>query len=221
MPSPAEISFLWRRAGFGISVAGAEARTSRTWTQLVDELVEPAAVPMARPASFADPNASTFDREKDLTVSWLTHMATTPTPGAEKLAWFWHHHFACSIRKFVHPHLAFRQLAVLQANGQGPFRTLLGNVVLDSAMLLFLDNHLNTVGRTNENLARELLEVFTLGTGAYTQSDVTGVARSLTGHTLVWEDPELPARFDPALHDAGTKTVLGRTGAFDGPALLD
>jgi uncharacterized protein (DUF1800 family) len=148
-------------------------------------------------------------------------MATTPTPGAEKLAWFWHHHFSCSIRKYVHPHMALRQLGALQTHAQGPFRTLLEQVVLDSPMLLFLDNHLNTVGRTNENLARELLEVFTLGSGGYTQADVVDVARCLTGRTIVWEDPDLPATFVAQQHDAGTKTVLGRTGAFDPPGVLD
>jgi uncharacterized protein (DUF1800 family) len=221
VPSPAEISYLWRRAGLGISGAGAAARTSWTWTQLVDELVDPPAVPLPRPASFDDPRASSADREKDLTVSWLCHMATTPAPGAEKLAWFFHNHFSCSIRKYVHPHLALRQLGALQAGSQGPFRTLLESVVLDSAMLLFLDNHLNTTGRTNENLARELLEVFTVGTGSFTQADVADVARSLTGRTIAWEDPALPATFAPHLHDHGTKTVLGRTGAFDGPGVLD
>jgi uncharacterized protein (DUF1800 family) len=93
-------------------------------------------------------------------------------------------------------------------------------MVVDGAMCFYLDNVVNFKGAINENLGRELLELFTVGFGNYTQADVTGAARSLTGHNVDWSGSMLPM-FYPAWHDTGSKTVLGSTGNFDANSLCD
>jgi len=221
--TPAEVHRLWRRAAFGIDAAGAEARAGRPWDELVDELISPEPAPMARPAELDDPalaGAGEFFRALAVSGAWLDHMATTPTPGVEKLTWFWHGHFTTSMAKVVWGEGLHRQLTSLRTRATGPFRDLLGELAVDSAMGFWLDNVGNVAGANNENLARELLELFTVGVGNHTQTDVTEAARCLTGHNVDWDGSMAP-RFYPSLHDGGTKTVLGSTGAFDAHGLCD
>ena len=217
--TPLEVSFLWRRAAFGMSADGADDRAGRSWDQLVAELVDPEPAPMPAVPGATDAALDEADRIEAAIAAWLDHMATTPTPGAEKLTWFWHNHFATSARKVPDAAVLLRQLGVLRAGATGSFRALLEDVVLDSAMCLFLDNNANRVGAINENLGRELLEVFTVGPGIAGESDVVAAARCLTGYG-VEAGTRLP-RFDPAAHDHGTKTILGVTGDLDGPGLFD
>ena len=219
MTTPAEVSYLWRRAAFGISADGAEDRAGRPWAELVDELVDPDPAPMAHPAS-AFQAGNTGAIHHDMVTAWLEHMATTPTPGSEKLTWFWHTHFPVSRLKASTPHALVRYIDILRDHGFGDFRTLLERVVLDWAMVVYLDNQSNTSSGINENLGRELLEVFTIGVDNFTQADVVGAARSLTGHTGTFEGIREPV-FRPELHDTGAKTVCGVTGDFDGPGLMD
>ena len=221
--TPADITHLWRRAAFGIDANGADDRAGRTWDELVAELVDPAAAGMARPAALDDPTltgSGEFFRALCVSTAWIDHMAATPTPGAEKLVWFWHNHFTTSLGEIMWGEGINRQLTTLRLRAQGSFRTLLGGIVVDSAMCFYLDNVSNVAGYTNENLARELLELFTVGVDHYTQADVLGAARSLTGHNVDWSGSLLP-RFYPEAHDNGSKTVLGATGNFDANGLCD
>lgn len=221
--SPADITHLWRRGAFGIDADGADDRAGRPWADLVAELVDPAPQPLARPAALDDPSlagAGEFFRGLAIADAWVDHMTTTTTPGAEKLCWFWHNHFTTSMGELMWGEGVWRQLTTLRSRAQGPFRALLGDMVVDSAMCLYLDNVSNVVGYTNENFARELLELYTVGVDQYTQADVVGAARSMTGHNVDWTGSLLP-RYYPELHDNGNKTVLGSTGNYNASGLCD
>lgn len=220
--TPADVTHLWRRAAFGIDADGAESRAGTAWDVLVDELLDPPPAPMPRPPALDDPALHGLELFRALAVAaaWLDHMAATPTPGAEKLTWFWHNHFTTSIVKVMWGEGIHRQLTTLRNGAQGPFRSLLGAMVVDSAMCFYLDNVSNVVGAINENFGRELLELFTVGVGNYTQADVVGAAKSLTGHNVDWLGT-LEPRYYPEWHDNSVKTVLGATGRFNADGLCD
>jgi uncharacterized protein (DUF1800 family) len=220
--TPADVTHLWRRAAFGIDATGADARAGTSWSDLVDELVDPPAAPMARTPALDDPAYSGMEMFRALAVGarWLDHMAATPTPGAEKLTWFWHGHFTTSLADVMWGEGISRQLTTLRSGAQGSFRSLLGSMVVDSAMGFYLDNVSNVRGKVNENLGRELLELFTVGVEHYTQTDVVGASKSLTGHNVDWLGTLTP-RYYPEWHDNSTKTVLGSTGNFDANGLCD
>jgi uncharacterized protein (DUF1800 family) len=119
---------------------------------------------------------------EQLRVWWLDRMVSTPTPFAERLALFWHGHFTSKYFDVLAPRLMYDQLQTLQRHGSRNFASLLKAVVRDPAMQIFLDNAFNTRERPNENLARELLELFTMGVGHYSEDDVKALARMLAGH---------------------------------------
>jgi hypothetical protein len=145
---------------------------------------------------------------------WVYRMLLGPDPVAERLTLFWHNHFATSAAK---ARLAVcRQNEIFREYGRGPFGELLRRVVKDPALLLWLDAPANRKLRPNENLARELMELFTLGIGHYTELDVKEAARTLTG----WGVAGDAFKDDPEQHDAGEKTVLGRTGRWTGDDLV-
>jgi uncharacterized protein (DUF1800 family) len=145
---------------------------------------------------------------------WVYRMLLGPDPLAERMTLFWHNHFATSAAKVK---LAvYRQNEILREFGRGPFGELLRRVVKDPALLVYLDAPANRKGQPNENLARELMELFTLGIGHYTETDVKEAARTLTG----WGVAEGTFRDDRGQHDGGEKTVLGRTGRWTGDDLV-
>ncbi len=151
---------------------------------------------------------------------WAERMLLTPRPLEEKLTLFWHNHFATSqekIRRYQH---MFDQIETLRTHATGNFREMLVAVAQDPAMLFWLDNKDNVKGKPNENFAREVMELFTMGEGqGYTESDIRELARALTGWTVT-PDPtvDLTSEFynDPKLHDDGEKTIFGESGDFDG-----
>jgi uncharacterized protein (DUF1800 family) len=143
---------------------------------------------------------------------WLYAMLHGGHPLREKLTLFWHNHFATSIDKVQSPALMFRQNCLLRRHALGRFGPLLQAISRDPAMMLWLDSNNNVKGRPNENYARELMELFSLGVGNYTEHDVREAARAFTG----WRTDGERFTFDPRFHDGGTKTVLGQTGPWDG-----
>lgn len=152
---------------------------------------------------------------KNLNFSWLNEMVNTQAQLREKMAFFWHGHFACrNLNVFFQQGL----LDVIRQNALGDFRTLLKGVSKAPAMLNFLNNQQNRKGHPNENFAREVMELFTLGRGNYTEQDVKEAARAFTGWGFT---PEGEFIFRKARHDNETKTVLGKKGNFDGDAVLD
>ncbi len=150
---------------------------------------------------------------KELKTWWLREMMQTPSPLTEKLVLFWHGHFTSGLRIVRWAPAMLAQNRLFRCLGAGDFRALLAAVLRDPAMLRYLDNHRNRRGRPNENLARELLELFTLGEGRYTERDIKELARALTGAGIDRDTAHYT--FRPRAHDFGTKTILGFTGAFE------
>lgn len=148
---------------------------------------------------------------------WANRMVVTDRPFVEKMALFWHGHFATSEEKVRDVRKMQQQLTLYQTKGLGNFRTLLIEAAQEPAMLAYLDAGVNVKGAPNENFAREIMELFTLGIGHYGELDIREAARAFTG----WNFKGLKFEKDLSKHDDGTKTVLGRTGAFDGIQVID
>jgi uncharacterized protein (DUF1800 family) len=140
-------------------------------------------------------------------------MVASTNPLREKLTLLWHGHFATSIEKVKRPELMHRQNQLFRTLGAGSFEPLVQSVAKDASMLIWLDSNTNKVGHPNENFARELMELFTLGIGNYTEDDVKEAARCFTGWTLA---PTGAFALRPLQHDDGIKTVLGVAGRFGG-----
>jgi uncharacterized protein (DUF1800 family) len=204
-----DVAHLLRRAGFGASpdVTLAAAKRGRQATALnliaYDGVPDTAPPP---PASVSDLKSRNPD---DLAAWWLSRMITTPRPLQEKLTLFWHGHFATAISKVGQPRLMFAQNETLRANALARFDDLLSAVYRDPAMLIWLDGQRNVKGAPNENWGREVMELFTLGTGNYTEDDVHACAAAFTGWRI---GPDGQAVFLPRLHDDSVKTLLGQTG---------
>jgi uncharacterized protein (DUF1800 family) len=190
--------------------------------------------PPATPLAMAVPtDVKSGDKVRDVLTMiewWLARMQQPDRMVEERLTWFWHDHFATSVLKVRVPYLAYQQHLTLRQHALGNFADLLKAVARDPAMLLYLDGITNSVDERNENFGRECLELFTLGRdGGYTQEDVVAASRAFTGWVVaVPGRPRLTrlgapwsAVFLPNRHDAGTKTLLGRTAAFDMDGALD
>src|SRR5688572_5725370 len=144
---------------------------------------------------------------------WIKRLIETPRPLEEKLTLFWHGHFATGYRAIEDSYHMFQQNQFLRANATGSFAELVYGVVRDPAMLRYLNNDQNRKEKPNENLARELMELFTLGEGnLYSENDIKEGARALTGFTF--EDDAFV--FRAQMHDTGNKTILGQKGNWDG-----
>ncbi len=148
---------------------------------------------------------------------WAERMMLTPRPLEEKMTLFWHGHFATEQEKVMDYRLMLDQNTMLREHATGSFRDLLIGASKDPAMLIYLDNRKNVVGHANENYAREIMELFALGVGNYSEDDIKEAARAFTG----WRNEGRRFVDDRQLHDAGEKTILGRTGNFDGEDVVD
>jgi len=149
-----------------------------------------------------------------LNVRWLQEMTDSPAQIREKMSLFWHGHFASKTVNILYDQ---EMLQVIRENALGNFRQLLLDVSQSASMIRFLNNDQNKVGHPNENFARELMELFTLGRGHYTETDVKESARAFTG----WgTNPRGEYAFHPRLHDGGQKTFFGKTGDFSGEDII-
>ena len=208
-----QAAHLMRRAGFGASAAEIDAMRALGMENAVDTLLHPRQPDVAF-ADFPDP-ALLYDPKRRYATAqgwWVDRMLRTQHPLVEKMTLFWHGHFATSMSK-VPPALMVEQIDLFRAQGLGSFRTLLLAVSKNPAMLVWLDNRFNNKKQPNENYAREIMELFSLGLGNYTEDDIHDAARAFTGWTL---DKNLHYVYKDALHDDGPKTFLGRTGNFTG-----
>ncbi|MDF2434414.1 MAG: hypothetical protein JWP44_4045 [Mucilaginibacter sp.] len=154
-------------------------------------------------------------QEKDLNLAWINKMSTTNAPLQEKMTLFWHNHFAC---RTINAAFAQQLNNIQRANALGSFKTLLLQVAQAPAMLQFLNNQQNRKGHPNENFARELMELFTIGRGNYTETDVKESARSFTGYGFDLTGAFVNRKF---LHDDGQKTFMGKTGTFNGEDIMN
>jgi uncharacterized protein (DUF1800 family) len=216
------IPHLLRRAGFGASPEEIAAFAQLGFAGAVDRLVDYEAVPNGA----LDAQVTQLESELDLTklpaiqTIWLTRMLRTARPLEEKMTLFWHDHFATGNAKVGRPQAMYDQNTLFRANALGNFRTLLQGVSRDPAMLRWLDSNANRKASPNENFARELMELFTMGEGNYTELDVREAARAFTGW-FVNRQEGFAFNFNRNQHDAGAKTILGRTGNWDGGDVID
>jgi uncharacterized protein (DUF1800 family) len=148
---------------------------------------------------------------------WADRMVATEQPLQEKLALFWHGHFAVNEGKVRDYRKLLQQLELFHAHGNGSFRDLMVAVAQDPAMLAFLDAGVNVKGAPNENFAREIMELFTMGVGNYSEQDIREAARAFTG----WNFDGLEFVVNVDQHDAGEKQFLGQRGNFDGIEVID
>lgn len=237
-----DVALLFRRAGFGLTPDELDRAASAGYDQAVEELVsglgtapDPAGdrvvvptfvpfTPLARSAGSPDQeavrarNAEVVKETRELQTWWMDRMIATTTPLREKLALFWHGHFATSVLKVRDARLMYLQNELFRTLGGGSFGDLADAVARDGAMMIWLDTITDKRSHPNENFAREFMELFALGVGNYTQDDVTAAARAFTG----WSYSRVAYRyvFRPGQHDYGSKTYLGQTGPWNGDDIV-
>jgi uncharacterized protein (DUF1800 family) len=158
-------------------------------------------------------------QREQLVLWWLDRMVGADDQLRERATWFWHGHFATSIRKVRMATLMLRQNLTLRRLALGHFPPLAQAMIIDPAMLRWLDGNDNTSKAPNENLSREFMELFTLGQGPYTEEDVKEAARALTGWKVNRANGS--ATFRPRLHDAGSKHILGQDSDFDASSFVE
>src|SRR4051794_34199290 len=221
VPTTGDIAHLLRRAGFGGTAGQIAALAAQPLATTVDQLLDFTGAPAdVEPAFLTDGTVEDWEREYMLQHWWLDRMATTTTPLQEKLTLFWHGHFATANYKVTDMRLMYLQNALFRAQASGNFRTLVQTMSIQPAMLIWLDNDPNTKGHPNENFARELMELFTLGVNEYTQADIVASARAWTGHNTLDGD-RTQYHFYPTRHDTGNKTFMGVTQNWDGPDIIN
>jgi len=154
---------------------------------------------------------------RDFLGWWVERILEGSDDLRERMTLFWHGHFTSSMQDVKNSHEMIQQNQLLRSNALGNFGDLVHMIARDPAMLEYLDNDSNRKAKPNENFARELMELFTLGEGNYTEADVKEAARAFTG----WTDRYGSFRFAARQHDRGRKTVLGQTGRFDGDDVID
>ncbi|WP_152049844.1 DUF1800 domain-containing protein [Tautonia marina] len=217
------VAHLHRRAGFSPSWEVLQRDLEEGPEASIDRLLhgEPEALDGSPAASFDNlmdalargPGAAAGPT--GLQASWLYRMIHTPFPLRERMTLFWHDHFATSVEKVNEPSLMRQQNELLRRHALGSFADLLRSMAKDPAMLLWLDATASKKEHPNENYAREVMELFTLGRGHYSERDVQEAARAFTGTFVV----QGRYRHDSREFDAGEKSILGQTGSFDGDAV--
>ena len=210
----ARAAHLFRRAGFGASPTDLAAAAEDTPASVIEQLFAPGAeaTSFAASADQLATTAATGGGSKQLAAAWVYRLLGTPDVLREKMTLFWHGHFTSSADKVTDARLMLAQNKLLREHALGDFATLVQEISRDPAMLIYLDSATNRKAHPNENYARELMELFCLGEGNYTEHDVTEVARCFTG----WEVRRDRYRFNKYEHDSGTKSFLGATGDFGG-----
>ncbi|MBN9520416.1 DUF1800 domain-containing protein [bacterium] len=221
-PTPADpwdrrkAGHLLRRTGFGPTHAELEAAVRDGFEATVSRVLtgRPETDDFTRTSDFMAserslPAGAPLPR---LTAWWLDRMLKTGHPLREKLALFWHNHFATSHAKVLNARHMLGQYRLIHRHALGSFRDLLVGIGTDPAMMVWLDTTESVRGRPNENYARELMELFSLGIGNYTEADIREAARAFTGYEIV----NGSGTFNSRKHDPTPKTVFDRTGPFRG-----
>ena len=224
------MAHLMRRAGFGVTRDELEGLVEQGYEATVEELLhpewqpEPDMYPLYRYFPVADSPWNIHHAQ----MEWLYRMRNGTRPLQEKMALFWHHVFATAISKVEEASPLAAQVEMFRRKGMGNFKELLIELAKDPAMVYWLDNQDNHKRAPNENWGRELLELFSMGVGNYTEKDVYECSRAFTGWSFRPIGPSLPWGVFPWLfqylaedHDAGEKTFLGETGRFNGEDIID
>jgi uncharacterized protein (DUF1800 family) len=224
------VSHLMRRAGFGASRAELEARAAKGYEATVDDLLHPENQPevdediMYRYFPHLEAPAAPVQGQ----THWVYRMITTQRPLEEKMVLFWHQLFATGNSKVDNPPELVQQIAMFRRHGLGSYRDLLVELAKNPAMIFWLDNNGNHRGAINENWGRELMELFSMGVGNYSEDDIKEASRAFTGWTIAPKLPRQPLgrfhwgfEFKAEDHDDGEKTFLGHTGRFNGDDIID
>ena len=224
------IAHLMRRAGFGASRSELEEYAAKDYEAIVEDLLHPERFPEVEDDVLRRYfiNLSNEDSVPIWNARWIYHMVNTRRPLEEKMALFWHHVFATGWYKSEHTPTMIRQIETFRRNGMSDLRTVLIDLSKDPAMIYWLDNNENHKVEPNENFGRELLELFSMGVGNYTEQDIKMAARAFTGWTFKQPLPlypwgQFPSEFEyrPDDHDDSVKTFLGETGHFNGEDIID
>jgi hypothetical protein len=212
------VGHLYRRAAFGASTADLEAGLKDGPTKTLDRLLAggPGLPEFEKSTATLAEFIAKGNNGQQLSAWWVYRMLYTPHPLLEKLTLFWHNHFATSYGKVQNARYMLGQYELMRRNALGNFGTLLREMSKDPAMMVWLDTQASKKGNPNENYARELMELFSLGIGHYSEKDIREAARAFTG----WEIKENKAVFVEKGHDAGSKTVLGKSGTFQGADIV-
>jgi uncharacterized protein DUF1800 len=224
------MAHLMRRAGFGASREELEERAAKGYEATVEELLNPEAEPVDRyeflryHPGFWKPITSPGMGS----AAWFHTMLNTQRPLEEKMVLFWHQVFATGQSKIDHWHELIAQADMLREMGLGNYRDLLVELAKNPAMIYWLDNCDNHGHAVNENWGRELLELFSMGVGNYSETDVREASRAFTGWTIALTPPrgyynrwDWEFEYIAEDHDDGEKTFLGHTGNFDGEDIID
>jgi uncharacterized protein (DUF1800 family) len=233
------MAHLMRRAGFGATRDELESLVAQGYDAVVEDLLHP-----TDPQSIPDDVIRRYHTDMaemrelySVATYWMYRMITTRCPLEEKLALFWHGLFATGYSKLNQARSLLNQIEMFRRCGMGSFPDLLVELSKDPAMIIWLDNNDNHKGAINENYGRELLELFSMGIGHYTEDDVKECARAFTGWTLgnaeymaaramkdsIWPYSRIAWHFEyrDYDHDDGEKTFLGETGRFNGEDIIE
>ncbi len=233
------MAHLMRRAGFGATRGELESYAAKGYEDTVERVLDAPGSP-----AMTDDLIRRYHHELSGMMGhfhppsyWLYRMITTDAPLHEKMALFWHGIFATGYPKVVQGKVLMDQIRMFRRYGVGSFRTLLVALSKDPAMIAWLDNNDNHNGAINENYGRELLELFSMGVGNYTEQDIKECARAFTGWTIanndymimrsqrdsIWPYGRISWHFEyhPEDHDDGEKEFLGEKGRFNGEDIVD
>lgn len=238
-----KVKHLYNRAGFGISYTDLEKLSRKNLDKVVDNLLKDSQKDdpitlvntleskrqlLVQAGLYSKKDLNDEEKKmrqqivreqnevsRDLNIAFINKMINTDAPLREKMTLFWHGHFAC---RSNNPFFAQQLNNIQRKNALGSFKTLLMEVSKSPAMLQYLNNQQNRKGKPNENFARELMELFTLGRGKYSEQDIKESARSFTGWMY---DKDGSFIFRQNLHDTGTKTFFGKIGNFEGENIID
>jgi uncharacterized protein (DUF1800 family) len=227
------IAHLMKRAGFGADREELERRCQIGYEETVEELLDPknSDIPAFDPdtlyrhhPAMENPGGNPLNGQAE----WMYRIINTPRPLEEKMALFWHHVFATGNSKVDHCAVVMKQVDLFRSFGLGSYKDLLLMVSKDPAMIFWLDNNQNHKDAPNENWGRELLELFSMGQGNYTELDVKETARAFTGWTIEPSLPRMPFQrylwnfmYLEEDHDNGEKIFLGYRGNFNGEDIID
>jgi hypothetical protein len=216
-----KVGHLYRRAGFGASHAELDAGVKNGPAKTLDLILNggPADADFEQSSEFmaSERSLPAGTTAVPLGAWWLYRMLRTPHPFHEKMCLFWHNHFATSILKVRNARYMLGQYRLVHKHALGSFRTLLHEMTLDPAMMVWLDTKDSKKGKPNENYARELMELFSLGIGNYTEKDIREAARAFTGYGI----KAGKSVFTEKEHEAGSKSVFGKTGNFMAKEVVD
>ena len=231
------IARLYHRFGFGPRAGEFSAALNRGFSSVRNDFLIPPAIdagaaqvaepkitdlgprPAQKTSELIEFNIQLRQQLKDLPLWWLDRMVLSDHALTERMTWFWHGHWATAIGKINFAYPMYQQNALLRKYALGNFGEMSQAMLNDGALQFWLDGGDNTVKAPNENLARELMELFVLGVNRYTETDVRELARALTGYQIVRSSGKVT--FNTKRFDAGIKTILGSSTNFNGPSAVN